>query len=294
MMKDEVCAIVVTFRPDFAVRDNLDKIRSQVSRMIVVDNASPAGSLAWLRVSRGELAFELIENRENVGLPAALNLGIDRAIADGFEWIMLFDQDSTVTDSMIGRMLAEMKTLSLTRKIGIIAPRYVDRVTGKEDPATPPKLADGCLNSAYTSGSLVPASVFVDAGKFESALVIDLLDYEFSLRIRQKGYCIMQSDDAVLFHTPGFPKKARFLGIKSYTLDGHSPRRKYYRFRNRVWIVKRYWRAHPAIVWTNLKTLAKEIARILLGERHRWTTFRFIGQGIWDGLIGRMGKTVEL
>lgn len=294
MTSNSVCAVVVTFRPDITARENFAAVRPQVQGMVVVDNGSPDASLGWIRAAGAELDFSVIENGENRGLPVALNAGIEWATTHGYRWVVLFDQDSTVTEGLIDTMLEEFERLSSHTRVGIVAPRYVNRDTGEKDIHSSPKLADGGLDAAWTSGSLIPITVFKDVGGFEPSLVIDLLDYEFSLRVRSAGYVIAECAEAVLLHTPGFPTRHRLLGISSFTTDGHSPARRYYRFRNRIWIVKRYRRKFRGLALHNLKMQLKEAVKIALGERSRWTTFKFIARGICDGIIGRTGKTVEI
>src|ERR1700730_12863141 len=94
---DRVSAIVVTFHPRKDHFQNFAKIRAQVDLLVVVDNGSAEDELAQIRESRDELHFNLIENGENLGIAAALNLGVRVAQREGCRWVALFDQDSAVT-----------------------------------------------------------------------------------------------------------------------------------------------------------------------------------------------------
>src|SRR5580698_7152472 len=93
-----ICAVVVTFRPEANVWDNLAKLRCQAETLVVVDNGSPPESLAPFRALPADAGFTLIENKANLGIAAALNAGVRWAKTRGFEYVVLFDQDSAVTD----------------------------------------------------------------------------------------------------------------------------------------------------------------------------------------------------
>jgi rhamnosyltransferase len=291
---DGVCAVIVTFRPDTAVETNLAAIRPQVDGMIVVDNTPPTCPVAWLRNACERFSIHFIENRSNLGLPSALNIGIARALQDGYRWVVLFDQDSTATEGMIGTMLDTYKQKSTSCNIGIVTPRYTNRVTKIVDPLSPPFVGDNMLDAAWTSGALIPASVLEEVGGFEGSLFMDLLDYDFSLRVRRAGYVIMLAENAFLLHEAGFPKTRWFLGVFPMRTDNHGPARRYYYARNRVWIVKKYHKHFPGLMRRNIARQAKELMWMLFCERNRWKLLTCIACGIKDGMTGRMGQTMEL
>src|ERR1700677_4481751 len=98
MVKNGVCAVIVTFRPQAEVLENLAAVRRHVEAMVVVDNGSTEDRLSPLREAARTLDFILIENGRNLGLPAALNIGMAQAERLGFHWLCLFVQDSGITD----------------------------------------------------------------------------------------------------------------------------------------------------------------------------------------------------
>src|ERR1700724_2441922 len=131
---DRVSAIVVTFHPCKEHFENLAKIRAQVDLLIVVDNGSSEKELAEIRHNSEELGFHLIENGENLGIAAALNLGVRVAQKEGYRWVALFDQDSAVTERFIATLIGEFQTYKSEKNIMQIIPRYLDPETGIEGP----------------------------------------------------------------------------------------------------------------------------------------------------------------
>src|SRR5271168_3407313 len=92
MSRNQVCAVIVSFQPRPEDLGNLAKVRPQVEKLVVVDNGSSAEKLHLLRRAGRELNFDLIENGENLGMGAALNIGVGWAEANGSQWVFFFDQ----------------------------------------------------------------------------------------------------------------------------------------------------------------------------------------------------------
>ena len=190
-MEHNVCAVIITFRPVPEHLENALKARDQVQKLVVVDNGSSDQALAPFRAAAQEGKFHLIENGENLGIAAALNTGIKWAKSQGCEWVILFDQDSTVTDGLIEKLLSAYYSDPDREHIGTIVPTYIDRVSRNEMPVELSKTGE--ILTVSTSSSLIPQSVFERCGYFREDFVIDQIDYEFCLRIVAAGYRIVQS-----------------------------------------------------------------------------------------------------
>ncbi|MEO8734932.1 MAG: glycosyltransferase family 2 protein [Edaphobacter sp.] len=285
---NSVCAVVVTFHPEPDVIENLSKVRQQVQGLVVIDNGSPQASIDLLQSASGQIGFELVENVDNLGIAAALNTGVRWADANSFEWIILFDQDSAVTDGFIETMLRAFEKSPSGDRLGILVPHYVDKRFGIPLPQDAAK--GGGLETAMTSGSLMRASLFREHGSFQEELFIDSVDSEYSLRVRSCGYSIEECNDAVLLHSPGYPTVLRFCGIRLFKTANYSPVRRYYQDRNRIWLVRKYWWKFPKFCLRLFRDSFKEHAKTILGENEKWNKCYCAGLGIADGLRGRMGK----
>lgn len=288
MIANNVCAVVVTFHPDADVFENFSKLREQVQALVVVDNGSSEAEISSLRAASSRLSFQLIENRENLGIAAALNTGIHWAESNAFQWVILFDQDSAVTEGFMDAMFHAYETNPKRERLAILAPRYIDKRSGA---AIFQGAKNGELETAMTSGSLMRVSLFQEHGYFQEELFIDAVDYEYSLRLRSKGYLIEECHDAVLLHSPGNPTVLRFCGIRLFQTANYSPLRRYYQDRNRVWVARRYWRNFPIFCIRLFKYSVHEHLKTILGEAQKWDKCYFACMGIADGLRGRMGKT---
>lgn len=292
LSKNGVCAVIVTFRPQLEVLGNLAKVRPQVQGLVVVDNGSSTEALAPFRAATGGLNFTLIENRDNLGIAAALNIGVRWARSQGYKWILLLDQDSTVTEGLTASMLAAYEAYPERKRVAILTPQLVNPQTGEE--AHPFLGRDGNPLEPMTSGSLMPVSIFNSCGWFEEDLIIDCVDTEYALRVNSKGFIIILACRARLSHAIGSPQQYYFFGKRMFGSNNHSAARRYYISRNRTVMLLRYWKRHPLWCLHVVKGLLRDTAKIILAEECRTRKVLNTVRGISDGFTGRMGKVVEL
>lgn len=279
-------AVVVTFHPEDSVGEHLTALRAEINVVVVVDNGSSAAELNWLRKICFELNAHLIENGSNLGIATALNVGIRRLMDLGVEYVFLFDQDSCVTTGFARVILARFENSPWGARLGILVPQYHDRRLNSEIP--PNRVREG-LETAMTSGSLIRSRVFLEEGLFVDGLFIDVVDYEFSLRLRRAGYVIDQCAEAVLLHAPGEPVVHRFRGRRLFQTANYSPVRRYYQERNKIWLARHYFRPFPVFCAKLFLSSVKDFVKILLAESDKGIKCRFFLRGVFDGLRSRMG-----
>jgi rhamnosyltransferase len=291
MIERSVCGVVVTFRPKPEDLENFAKLRPQVRGLVVVDNGSPEETRARLRSASRACDFTLIENEENLGIATALNIGVKWAQSEGYGWVALFDQDSTAPPAFIETMLGAYQKSPRRDRIGLIVPKYIDSRRGTPISANYAK--DGSLQVAMTSGSLMPISVFSHEGWFEDSFFIGGVDYEYCLRLRSFGYSVEECTDAVLLHAPAAFTECTVKGTRLFSTSNYSAGRRYYRERNTIWMFKKYWKRYPAFFVGMLSHSVKDGVKILLAETGKGRKVYYMALGVRDGLLGRMGRTVE-
>src|SRR4051812_28193147 len=92
------CAVVVTYRPQREVAENILLLRNQVQQIVIIDNGSEEKLKGLLTEVAKFSDVRVFPSWDNDGLGTALNFGIQFAIEAGYEWIATFDQDSTIDD----------------------------------------------------------------------------------------------------------------------------------------------------------------------------------------------------
>lgn len=291
MNRSSTCAVIITFRPHAAVLDNLAKVRPQVGGLVVVDNGSSQELLTPIHTAAREAGFALIENGVNLGIAAALNAGVRWAKAHGFQYVALFDQDSTVNEGFIKAMLAKYESHPQRDKVAIVTPSQVERNTGRIRVHGCAK--DGGPLVAITSGSLMPVEIFDRCGLFEEDFIIDCVDHEYCLRARSLGYTLAQCRQAVLLVAVGSTTCHQAFGLR-INATHHSARRRYYITRNRLVMVQRFWKQQPGWCYRTIRDVVQDTIKLVLVEKERWSKLRNTARGVHDAFCGRLGKVIEL
>ena len=178
--RDKIVAGVVLFNPDKRTEECLSKLNEQVTKVYIFDNSTKKTNI--------ELPAESVylSEGENKGIAYALNRIMERARADGYEWVLTMDQDSILPDGMVDDFSKHLDTT----EIGIICPQVVDKrrayMEVQQDEST--EYIDMCI----TSASCTSIKVWEKIGRFDEWLFIDLVDNEFCKRLVESGYKILQ------------------------------------------------------------------------------------------------------
>jgi len=287
MTGQSVCGVIVTYHPNATMLELLPEIVAQVQALVIVDNGSTVEELDALHAKRHSLGFQLIENGENLGVAEALNRGIRWAKSQGHAWVILFDQDSRITDGFVDQMLAAWQSHPGRERVGSVHPRYVDQGTGIE--TSVPRLIDGSPVLPMTSGAMMPVWIFDRIGWFASEYFIDLVDWEYCFRIRAAGFLVTDSRHTKLLHAAGAPTKATVLG-RSFYPSHHSATRRYYISRNSIAFYRKYFFIFPGWILRCIYWQLRDMFVWSITEEDRARKIRNFLLGTWDGLTAKMGR----
>ncbi|MBR4677203.1 MAG: glycosyltransferase [Bacteroidales bacterium] len=219
---------------------NIHTYSAQFDKVYIVDNSNTDNSKIAQKISNAVY----IPLMKNYGIAYALNRGFEKAISDGFDWVMTMDQDSFWETDEIKKYLkwvqifaaqnsnavsfstrAVLKSKSL---VGILKricyKKFKQRKTGV-----------GFVNRVICSANIVKTDCWKEIGGFNEELFIDEVDYEFCYRIRQRQYQIVINYDIFFHHSLG-NDKLTLLPHKNI----HSDFRLYYIFRNLMYIIEKY------------------------------------------------------
>jgi rhamnosyltransferase len=282
-----ICSVIVTYNPRPTLLENIKVLAPQVGQVMIVDNGSGANeSLATLERCA---TAKVIRNYQNLGIAAALNVGVLYAIAGGFDWVVTLDQDSQVTSDFIAKMMDGYLQTPQPERVAFLCPTYVDRDSGVT--LRLKRARGGAILTALSSGSMISSANFQKLGLFDETLYMDAVDIEYSLRARQKGMEIIQTP-AVLLHSLGRTKYYRVCGLR-FGVTNHSTARRYYMTRNRLRLLKNYAGDWPW-VWRESSTMILDVVKIVFAEDSKWKKMRAMAAGTVDALFGRVGKQIEL
>ena len=291
---------MVTYRPTLPESGALlDALAPQVSRILVVDNGSPADVAAALRARVEDHGGEFVPLGTNRGIATAQNIGIARARELGARFVLLSDQDSLPAPDMVRCLRDGFARARRSGAVAAVGPITVDA----RNPGAPllfsdhrwgPRRADlpptdGALvpvSFLIASGCLIDAQSFDTVGAMDDGLFIDHVDLEWGLRARRAGFGLFGVVGAGLDHALG-DETQRIPGRRR-AVHLHSPTRNYYMARNTVALVRRdllpkAWR------WGYAAWIVKYGVFYVLAVAPRGARLRLLLRGLADGLGGRMG-----
>ena len=283
---DAVCAVIVCYNGKESLPATLDALKGQVGRVVIIDNGSGPETVGLLETLRAP-GVELFLNAENRGVAAALNQGVAYALAHGFKWVLTMDQDSVADPGMIAELLGCAEACSGDGRYLSFAPIFIDAKHTRESYRPQGKRYQE-RRAAITSGNLVSAELFRSIGMFEERLFIDCVDLEFCLRLRSRGYRIVRCPEALLAHNLGEAVTSRLLGFKIATTR-HTPERRYYIWRNHVYLLKKYLRIFPLYCLRKQLGIMNLIAQIILLEPDKSRNLKYLFKGFRDGVLNRLG-----
>lgn len=283
-IENRVCAIIVSYNDPSALSLNLDALKNQVEMIIVVDNGSREPTQKYLAGLIQNSKIHLLRLDENLGVGKALNEGVKIAQLRGFDWILTLDQDSRPCDNMVEKLLVGAHSHA-KNKVGIIAPRLVSK-TQKNKIAS-----DRILSYSITSGNLINTNLYNSIGYYNEKYFIDSVDFDFSLRVREGGYSIVEIGGACLIHDIGSHEGGNWISrVLGLTL--HSPLRRYYMIRNHFFLTKQFWNKFPYLIAKKNISLIVLLFKIFIFERQRCENVRMVKLGLVDYLKNKGGKFV--
>ncbi len=282
----QVCAILVTYHPDAELPARVTRILEQAGALVIVDNGSGDAALEMLRRMAASSRVSLVLNPANLGVARALNLGVERARALGFAWVLLLDQDSDPRDGMLRSLIEVRAAYPDPPRVAVIGAGFTEETHA----ARAPDAAWEEVESVITSGSLIPLDLHSAVGPFRDEFFIDYVDSEYCFRARAKGYRVIKTTQPLMSHTIGAPTRHDLLGVSKWTTN-HSPDRRYYIARNDTVMLREYG-GYAFGSWA-LKSLGRRVRtckRIVLYERSKALKIAAVWAGWWDGVRGRMGR----
>jgi rhamnosyltransferase len=290
---NKTIAVIVTFNPSEELIANVVAIRGQVDQLVIVDNCSAPAGREIVRRAVECTDSTCVFNSENLGIARALNQGAQFAEQENARWLATFDQDSRPSSSMLRKMHEAISQCVDSREVGVAAPFYINPITGlpllraRRRSSASQRLVQ--VRSVMTSGNLVRLSAWRAVGGFDESFFIDYVDHDFCLRVRRKGFVIIQLLDAPLQHQLG-GLSSRNLGFISITASHHNSVRRYYVTRNRMLTWRRHMTFDPAWVVHDVFRFFSELIKILLVENDVLNKLRAILRGLVDAAKRRTGK----
>jgi len=196
-----------------------------IEHVFIVDNESSGelrSALADAKLLEPE-ASSLVEVPENRGFAGGVNLALQLSLEQGYEAILVINNDAVVTEESISLLTA---TLERKPRTGLVGPRIV-HADGSEESAGG-QLVPMAGISRHQSGSgtapdfitwacvLVRASALRDIGLLDEQFFMYWEDVDFSLRLRAGNWDFEICERATATHEISTNRKSYPVAIKAY------------------------------------------------------------------------------
>lgn len=286
-MNNKYVALVVLYCPTEQTVSNLRKFEKNVMKLIVVDN-TPKELKGDYIGQIGEIGY--ISSGKNEGLAEALYRGCEKAIQDGYDYVLTLDQDTVVPTETVAALIKRAEN-SNNQNVAIICPEvYAFKNDGDDVSQSYPVYT--CTNNeeecnwVMTSGSLMNLSLYQRAGKIDKTLFIDHIDIDIGMKFYLIGGKILRQRGAPVYQHLGHSQERQFLWKKIHPMFD-SPQRTYYVARNQIYLAKKY--GYTFWKFSNVSYI-KMLIKILFYETNRMEKLQMFIKGIHDGLLGKMGE----
>lgn len=267
-----VGVVTVTYNSASVLDDFLDSLSSQEGidlRLYAIDNLSSDNSIERLKQESRFTALKIVANDANLGVAVGNNQGIELALADGCDWVLLLNNDTLFARSTIRKLIDEAEANGLDLLSPMIEatdpPATVWYAGGHYTPSQgfrtfhdnagapvdmfPERRA--ATGYASTCALLVRPEVFHVVGLMDPVYFVYFDDVDFAVRCVQAGYQYWVSPVARVTH-----KASSLTGGKTSSFT-----------------VKWYSRNWPLIARRHLPLLK---ALVALGFIQTWTLARLL------------------
>jgi rhamnosyltransferase len=248
-----LATVTVTYHPEPELLEAQLRQLPREALKVIVDNGSRPELLELVRaLAASHPGVVLVENGDNLGLAAALNLGVGIAAArcapEGL--VLLLDQDTEPGEGNVESLVAGFRALRATHPaLGAVGPRLRDVGTGLEHgfhriaglrwaryfPADATPLPVTNING---SGLLMPIALFQALGGLATDFFIDHVDTEWSFRLLADGRELYGLPGVSFRHRMG-ERSIRFWLFGWRVWPYRSPARHFFLFRNTVRLLRR-------------------------------------------------------
>lgn len=276
----KISATVIWYNPGNENIGNIWTYLNYFEKLFIIDNSKNSNKELSKKLESTKVKYIYNEGK-NLGISGALNLACEKAIKEGFSWILTMDQDSSFDSKNIKEYFKIFNQIQ-NNNIGIISPNHIlknDIIKTEEDKEF--------INTDHvmTSGNLLNLSVWEKVGRFDENLFIDEVDSEMCYRMIEKGYKIKQLNKIKMYHELGNLEKRNFF-FRKVSILNHNYIRKYYITRNKFYMFKNYRRYRMRYIYYILNDFFK----VIVYEKDKVRKLKYMFKGIKDFFKNKMGK----
>jgi len=292
-----IWAIVITFRRPDVLERALKSLTGQTrspDHIIVVDNDGDSR----VRAISDEFSGHYLNPGDNLGPAGGISLAMEHVLArcGSHDWLLLVDDDDPPRDhtsvaSLVAFAEDCLSADPMTGGVATAGSQY-RRNTGTYRRIPDDELSGRVPLDVLFGGStpLYRCSAVRAVGTFDTQLFWGFEEGEYGLRMKESGYSLYGDGDTWISHRRAMDAPPNPRSRPRTPLDKAAWRR-YYSIRNSTVVARRYGRFWT-VPYVALGGAAKSTYALLKMRRPR-TELLLPGRGAWDGIAGRLGRTVD-
>jgi rhamnosyltransferase len=303
----KVLAYLHTFNDAEVIEGTIRALCDQtypIPEILLVDNASSDGTLNRTFPSK----VTTIKNDQNLGTSGAVAIGMEYALAHGYDWIYILDADSAPQRDAVENLLRCYQGLSSEQQAstwwlssllkeeesGYIHHACVFTPRGIEMLAPPREPSHYRCDTNMWSGSLYRLDAVKDVGLPDTNYVLDWGDVIYGYEGMVRGYTGFLDQSSVVSHHlhPIDTVNFRRLGLRFVKLFYSPPIRFYYLWRNSTyfWLYKYKGENSAKLIGSHFVLYIKWLIKASLFLKKPAPILRACFRGMWDGLHARLER----
>jgi len=301
-MQKKLAIILVNWNSFELTKDSLDSLQQTTYTnydCILVDNGSVDSSGHELKIQFPNII--LIESEIHKCFTGGKNLGIDYALQNGYEYIMLLNNDVAVESNFLEPLISR---LDRNPSIGAVQPliyfhhdrnliwnagsRYLSWIGlpltlmyYRKDPLRKETMQQKKIDWITGCAFMMRSEILKNTGTLKERYFIYFEDVDLSFRIKKAGYTLSYVPESVIYHIAGMAHKSKTKEKEGFL----SPKVHYLNSRNRIWFLKAhtpFWAVPTTFFYQFCYYLGVSFYFII---RLRFNKLKAWLSGIKDGLL---------
>ena len=296
MNKDQKIAIIIINwkKYDFTLSciDSVLKSSYKNFKIVLIDNESQKDLSNEFEKNKN---IHIIKNEKNEGFARANNQAIKYSIKNGFDYILLLNNDTIIKYDLLGSLIKQSNTLNqqiiqplilnydgskIWNAGGTINNFFGTFHTLKKGKIFKNFKSNSCLTEWFTGCCVfINTDIFKDIGYFDERFFAYYEDIDFSIRLKKMGYSIALMTDSHLQHYESASSKSI-----NKTEGNLSPYVHYLNIRNHIILLKKHSKSFNLIgvlIYQLIKILSY-LTYFLV--RFRFNKFKMVLNGFIDAI----------